>query len=150
MDCIFCKITKGEVESIKIWENEKFIAILDVNPNVKGMTLVFTKDHYDSDAFYLPDEIYSEFMKAAKAVAKILEKGLSIARVSMIMEGMGINHVHIKLYPLHGVIEKFKEIWAKERVYFEKYEGYISTQLGPKADLGKLRELAEEIRKKNI
>ncbi|MCD6444824.1 hypothetical protein J7L70_07495 [Candidatus Bathyarchaeota archaeon] len=71
-------------------------------------------------------------MAAAKKVAKILERGLSVKRVAMVMEGMGINHAHIKLYPLHGLKEKFEETWAKERVFFEKYEGYISTQLGLK------------------
>ncbi|MFH1319778.1 MAG: hypothetical protein ABII90_03885, partial [Bacteroidota bacterium] len=40
-------------------------------------------------------------------------------------------HVHIKLYPLHGLDEKFKEIWAQKRIYFKRYKGYISTQLGP-------------------
>lgn len=149
MDCVFCKIVKGDIESVKIWEDEKFIAILDVNPNMEGMMLVLTREHYDSYAFDMPDTIYSEFMTAAKTVGKVLEKGLGVARVSMIMEGMGINHAHIKLYPLHGIAEKFKEMWAKERVYFEKYEGYLSTQLGPAVDLGKLKELAKKIKEKN-
>ena len=89
-------------------------------------------------------------MTAAKTVAKILEKGLGVARVSMIMEGMGVNHAHSKLYPLCGITEKFKEMWGKERVYFEKYEGYLSTQLGPAVDLGALKELARKIKEKNV
>ncbi len=125
------------------------MAILDVNPNTRGMTLVLTKEHYDSYAFDMPDGIYSEFMAAAKKVAKKLEAGLEVTRVAMVMEGMGINHVHIKLYPLHGVTEKFKEMWAKDTIYFEKYDGYISTQLGPKADLAELEKVAEEIKVKN-
>ena len=64
----------------------------------------------------------------------------------MIMEGMGINHAHIKLYPLHGVKEKFKEIWVKDKVFFDKYEGYISTQTGENVDVNKLKELAKKIR----
>lgn len=148
-NCIFCKITKGEIGSVKIWENDKFVAILDVNPNMKGMTLVLTKEHYDSYAFDMPDAVYSEFMIAAKKVAKMLEKGLNITRISMVMEGMGINHAHIKLYPLHGVTEKFKEMWARDKVYFDSYEGYISTQLGPKADLEELKRIAEEIKRNN-
>ena len=38
-DCIFCKIANGEMPSVKIWEDEKFLAILDINPNTEGMTL---------------------------------------------------------------------------------------------------------------
>ena len=147
MECIFCKIVKGEVKSVKIWEDEKFVAILDVNPNMEGMTLVLTKKHYDSYTFDMPDTIYSKFMIATKTVAKILEKGLDVTRVSMVMEGMGINHADVKLYPLLGVTEKFKETWAKEKVYFKKYEGYISTQLGPQATVEELRKLAEKIKK---
>ncbi len=66
----------------------------------------------------------------------------------MVMEGMGINHAHIKLYPLHGVAEKFKEMSAKKTIFFDKYEGYISTQLGPKAKLSELKKLAERIKNK--
>jgi len=47
-ECIFCEIVEGKRDSAKIWENEEFLAILDVNPNVKGMTLVLTKKHYGS------------------------------------------------------------------------------------------------------
>ena len=145
-DCIFCKIVNGEFDSAKIWEDKDFLAILDVMPNTGGMTLILTKKHYDSYAFDMPEEIYSKFMSASKKVAKILEKGLNVTRVAMVMEGMGINHAHIKVYPLHGVKEKFKEMWAKEKVFFDKYEGYISTQTGEKVDMNKLKKLAEKIK----
>lgn len=147
--CIFCKIVKGELDSVKIWEDEEFLAILDINPNTKGMTVVLTKEHYDSYAFDIPDDVYGRFMLAAKKVSKILEKGLGAKRVALVMEGMGINHAHLKLYPLHGIEEKFKEMWASDKVFFEKYEGYISTQLGPKADIAELKKLAEGIKQKN-
>ncbi len=148
-DCIFCKIAKGEIESAKIWGDKNFVAILDANPNTKGMALLLTKEHYDSYAFDIVDEVYGEFMHAAKMVAGILEKGLGVKRVAMVMEGMGVNHAHLKFYPLHGVQEKFEEMWGKERMYFENYEGYLSTQLGPQADSRELKKLAEEIRRKN-
>jgi diadenosine tetraphosphate (Ap4A) HIT family hydrolase len=148
-DCIFCKIVKGEIESAKIWEDKNFVAILDANPNTKGMSLLLTKEHYDSYAFDMEDDIYREFMRVAKTVSRILEKGLDVKRVAMVMEGMGINHAHLKFYPLHGIQEKFKEMWGKERIYFENYEGYLSTQLGPRADSVELRKLADEIRRKN-
>ncbi|MCL5666171.1 MAG: HIT domain-containing protein [Patescibacteria group bacterium] len=148
-NCIFCKIVNGEIDSAKFWEDEKFLAILDVNPNTKGMALVLTKQHFDSYAFDIPDKEYQEFLLAAKKVAGILEKGLNVQRVAMVMEGLGINHTHIKLYPLYGLDEKFKEMWAKDRVYFDRYEGYISTQLGPQADVEELKNLAKEIKQNN-
>jgi diadenosine tetraphosphate (Ap4A) HIT family hydrolase len=146
-DCIFCKIVRGEFDSAKIWEDDNFIAILDIMPNTKGMTLVLSKKHFDSYAFDMSNKEYSEIMLAAKKVAKILEKALDVKRVAMVMEGLGVNHVHIKLYPIYGLDEKFKEIWAPEKKFFEHYEGYISTQTGPKLELAELKKLAEEIKK---
>jgi len=148
-NCIFCKIVKGEIDSAKVWEDDKFLAILDVNPNTKGMTLVLPKQHYDSYVFDMPNEAYQKLMLASKKVARILEKGLGVKRVAQISEGMGVNHVHIKLYPLYGLEEKFKETWAKDKVFFDKYEGYISTQLGPAVDIVELKKLAENIGKAN-
>ena len=147
-ECIFCNIIKNKIDSAKIWENDEFLAILDIAPNTKGMTLVLTKEHYDSYVFNMPKDKYTRLMQAARHVAKILEKGLNVKRVAMVMEGMGVNHAHIKLYPLHGVGAKFREIWAKEKVFFEKYEGYISTQTGPKVNIKKLKKLAQQIKRK--
>ncbi len=45
-DCVFCKITKKEIDSAIIYEDNEFIAILDGYPNTKGQTLVLTKEHY--------------------------------------------------------------------------------------------------------
>ena len=56
-------------------------------------------------------------MFPSKKVARILEKGLDVARVAIVMKGIRINHAHTKLFPLHGVKEKFKEIWIKEKIF---------------------------------
>ena len=146
--CIFCKIIKGEIPSVAIWEDAQHLAILDVNPNTRGMTLVLTKAHYDSYAFAMPDDAYARFMAAAKTVAGVLERGLGVARVAMVAEGMGVNHAHLKLYPLHGVDAEFKEMWAEGRVWFDRYEGYVSTKMGPAVELEKLRKVGEEVKRK--
>jgi len=145
IECIFCKIVDGQIPCSKIWENKDFIAILDIMPNTKGMTLVITKKHYDSYAFDMPKKVYQNFLLSIKEVAKILEKGLKVKRVAMVMEGLGVNHAHIKLYPLHGLDKKFKEIWAQDKIFFENYEGYISTQTGQKKDIEELNKTAKEI-----
>jgi len=146
MDCIFCKIAKGEIPSHKIYEDKDFLAILDINPNTKGVTLVMTKKHYPSYAFDMPEEIYLNLMKVTKKIANVLDKALNVKRTAMVMEGLGIDHVHIKLYPIHGLKESFEEMWAPEKIFFEKYEGYITTQLGERADDKELEQLANKIR----
>lgn len=144
-NCIFCKIIKGEIPCVKIWEDEKHIAFLDLNPNTEGMTLVITKEHFDSDAIDMPEKEYSELMIATKKVAKVLKKGLDVNRVAIVMEGLGVNHVHIKLYPLYGLSDKFVETWANDKIYFDKYEGYISTQLGPEKSKEDREKTAKKI-----
>ncbi len=146
-NCIFCEIINGKVPSVKIWEDKYHLAILDINPNTEGVTLVLTKKHYDSYAFDMPESAYLAVMSASKKVAKLLDKSLDVKRTALVMEGLGINHIHVKLYPIHGIDEKFKETWAKDRVYFDKYEGYISTQLGPEKGIDELKSIAEKIKK---
>ena len=143
-NCIFCKIVKGEIPSFKIYEDKDFIAILDLFPNTKGIALVLTKEHFDSYATDMEDDIYAKFFLSAKKISKLLDERLNVKRTALVMEGMGINHAHIKLYPLHGLDSSFKEILSKDNVYFEEYQGYITTQLGPKAsdeELTRLRDL---------
>lgn len=145
MNCIFCKIASGEFDSAKLWEDDKFLAIMDLNPNTYGMTLVMPKDHHDSYVVDMPDKAYTEFFLAAKKVAKLLEKGLKVKRVALVMEGMGVNHAHIKLYPLHGLEKQFEEMWANEREYYDVYPGFISTKLGPQKTFEELKDLAKKI-----
>lgn len=145
MDCIFCKIVKGEIPSVKIWEDKNFLAILDLFPNTKGMTVIFPKKHFDSDAIEMDDKVYKKFFLAAKKVAKILKKGLEVGRVAMVMEGMGVNHAHIKLYPLHGIGKNFKPVLAKEKIFLKKYQGYLTTRMGPQAETKELQKIAEQI-----
>ncbi len=147
-NCIFCKIIKGELPSYKIYEDNEFLAILDIKPNMEGVTLVLTKKHYPSYTFDMPNKIYKKLMLVSKKVAKILEKGLKVKRVAMVMEGMGIDHVHIKLYPLHGIKKKFIETWAQKQIFFNKYKGYISTLTGPKAKKEDLEKVIKKIKSK--
>lgn len=146
-NCLFCKIARGEFASAKIWEDEEFVSILDASPNTKGMALVMPKKHYESYVFSMPDDVYQRFLLVTKTVAKKLEKALGVKRVAMVMEGMGVNHSHIKLYPMHGLDDEFKEMQAKDQIFFRKYPGYITTVLGPRVNLEELKKIAEEIKK---
>lgn len=98
-NCIFCKIAKGNISSVKILENENFFAFLDIMPAVDGMTLVVPKKHFDSKIFEMPDKEYTELLLFSKKVANILKKSLNPERVSMVVEGLDVSHVHVKLYP---------------------------------------------------
>lgn len=145
--CIFCKINSGEIPSYKIWENDKFIAILDIFPNCKGQTLLISKQHYDSDLFEIHDkELYKDVILATDEVIQLLKKKLNIQRVGMIIEGMWVNHLHIKLYPMHGVEwERQQNIWW-EKVFFNEYPWYITTEVGEQANFEELANIQKQIK----
>lgn len=111
-NCIFCKIIAWEIPSVKIREDDDFIAILDSFPNRKGMTLLLSKDHYDSDIFTLEDEFLSKYMKATKKVIKLLKKWLNVDRIWTIIEWLEVNHAHIKLYPFYNGMWFQTWVWS--------------------------------------
>jgi histidine triad (HIT) family protein len=144
-DCIFCLIADGKIPSYKVYEDDKFLAFLDIFPNTEGMTLLIPKEHFDSYAFEMPDEILSDFVLTAKKLGNLLDKKLGVQRTALVMEGMGVNHAHIKLYPLHGLGPDFQPIVPDENKYYDKYQGYLTTLLGPKADDKDLSEVQKII-----
>jgi len=103
-DCIFCKIVKGEIPSIKIFEDEKHLAFLDVNPINVGHTLLIPKTHTDY-IFDLNDDEYCKLMLNAKKIAKILKTKLNTKRVGIVVEGFAVSHAHVHLIPINNIGE---------------------------------------------
>lgn len=148
-DCVFCKVVKGELPCHKIWEDEKHLAFLSISPNTEGFTVVISKKHHPSYAFDLPDNVLADLTMAAKKVGKLLDSKLKdVGRTGMIFEGFGIDHVHAKLFPMHGTgnMKKWKPIHSNMNKYFEKYEAYISSHDFKREDDEKLAKLAKKIR----
>ena len=127
---IFSKIAAGEIPSYKCAENEKFYAFLDINPLVKGHTLVIPRREVDY-IFDMDDEEIGEFMQFAKQVAVALKKAFPCEKVGMEVIGLEVRHAHIHLIPMQSEKdmnmanpklklseEEFKEIAAKIRAAF--------------------------------
>ncbi len=150
--CVFCEIVKGNIEGAEVfWEDENFIAFLSSWPNAEGFTIVMPKKHYGSDVLAMPNDILKRFIIAAKEVSNIILKHFKdVGRVGLIMEGTGIDHAHIKLLPMHGTSHMKKGIWrqylSSRSDYFEKYEGYLISTDGPKADPKELKDLAKKLK----
>jgi diadenosine tetraphosphate (Ap4A) HIT family hydrolase len=149
-DCIFCKIAKGKAPAYKIWEDEKHMAFLSIFPNTPGFTVVITKSHFPSYAFENDDEVLAGITLATKKVAKLLDATFEdVGRSGMFFEGFGVDHLHSKLFPMHG-IGKNKE-WepiesgSKMDTYFDKYPGYLSSNNSKRADDSELSEIADKI-----
>lgn len=99
-DCIFCKIVKGEIPSEKIMEDENHVAFLSITPVYDGLTVIATKKHYDSYIYKsMTDEEISLLYVFAKKVALRLDEKLGSERCMQVLEGMEVNHAHVKLFP---------------------------------------------------
>jgi diadenosine tetraphosphate (Ap4A) HIT family hydrolase len=149
MDCIFCKIIAGEAPSHTVWEDTDYLAFLSIFPNTGGTTVVIPKKHYSSYPFDLPDEVLTGLMLATKKVAKLLDAKLDdVGRTAMVFEGFGVDHVHAKLFPMHGTknMKEWRPIESKVDKYFDKYEGYISSHDYKRADDAALEILAKKIK----
>lgn len=152
--CIFCEIASGNIKTPGIfWEDGEFMAFLSIDPNTEGFSCVIPKKHFGADVLKMPDDMLQKLIIAAKKVSAILEKHFDdVGRVGLLMEGMGVNHAHIKLFPMHGTEYlkngEWKQTLSGKNFWFDKYEGWICSGSGPMANPEKLKKLAEEIKRK--
>lgn len=103
MDCIFCKIIRGEITSEKVYEDENFFAILDINPVSKGHVLVLPKKHY-TNLFDMDEEILSKTLNVLKLIGNGIKKALNLDGINLIQNngkdaGQIIFHSHFHLIP---------------------------------------------------
>ena len=102
MASIFSKIISGEIPSFKIYEDDNFLAFLDINPNALGHTLCITKKEIDQ-IFDLDDETLSELIIFSKKVANAIKKAVVCERVGMSVIGLDVPHVHVHLIPINNM-----------------------------------------------
>jgi histidine triad (HIT) family protein len=146
--CIFCQICNEEVPSHKIWEDDKYLAFLSIYPNTEGITVVVPKGHLTSYLFDQVDSDIMGIMMAAKLVSRILvEKLNDVARVGIVFEGYGVDHLHAKLFPLHGTKGEWKAIRSNINAKYALYPGYISTHDVERESDETLSMLAERLKK---
>ena len=98
---IFAKIAAGEIPSYKCAENDKFYAFLDINPLVKGHTLVIPRREVDY-IFDLTDEELAEMTVFAKQVAAAIKRAFPCIKVGMAVLGLEVPHAHIHLIPMNS------------------------------------------------
>lgn len=126
MASIFTKIIQGEIPSYKIAEDENYYAFLDINPLVKGHTLVIPKKEVDY-LFDLDDETLKGLSAFSKRVAKAIDKTIECKRVGVVVLGLEVPHAHIHLIPLQSEADA---CFSKPKMKFSEDE---------------LKEIAEKI-----
>lgn len=98
---IFSKIAAGEIPSYKCAESEQFYAFLDINPLVKGHTLVIPRREVDY-IFDMEDEEIAEYQVFAKKVAVAIKRAFPCIKVGEAALGLEVPHAHIHLIPMQS------------------------------------------------
>jgi len=100
MATLFSKIAAGDIPSYKCAEDDKFYAFLDINPVVKGHTLVVPRKEIDY-IFDMDDKDLADFEVFAKKVARAIRAAFPCKKVAEVVLGLEVNHAHIHLIPIN-------------------------------------------------
>lgn len=101
MATIFSRIVAGEIPCYKVAEDDKFFAFLDINPLVKGHTLVIPKQEVDY-LFDLSDADLAAMQVFAKHVAAGIKRAFPCIKVGQAVLGLEVPHAHIHLIPMQS------------------------------------------------
>ena len=105
-DCIFCKILAEEIPSHKVYEDENFVGILDINPMGPGHTQIIPKKHYRW-VWDVPN--VGEMFEVARKIAKAQQKAFGADLIRSQVYGEEVPHAHIWVWPeAGGDTEDFK------------------------------------------
>ncbi len=101
--CLFCKIVAGEIPAYKIYENNDWLAFLDINPVNLGHTLLLPKAHY-RNLFDLPNNLLIKLGPITQKLAIAVRDGVKSDGLNVVMNnepsaGQLIFHTHIHLIP---------------------------------------------------
>ncbi len=95
-NCIFCKIVAGEIPCHKVYEDDNFMAFLDIRPLNPGHTLVIPKKHYRW-VWDVPH--IGQYYEVAGKIALAIKKAFAIEQVVSLVAGEEVPHAHIWLVP---------------------------------------------------
>ena len=103
MDCIFCEIAEKSSEAEIVFENEKFVAFLDINPVNYGHTLVIPKTHYDNFLTIAAEDLIA-MTKLTQYLAGVVKRSLKADGFNIISNngysaGQSVFHFHYHIIP---------------------------------------------------
>ena len=101
MDCLFCKIIEGSIPSEKIYEDDKIMVFLDINPTTNGDSLIIPKQHY-KDFLTVPNDLLIHMYDVIKKLYPIYQTKLNCDGLTISHNtdfGQEIKHFHIHFIP---------------------------------------------------
>jgi len=102
-DCIFCKIVAGQIPAAKVYEDDRFLAFMDINPQSRGHCLLIPKEHHQT-LVEMPDELLQGLIALSKRLGRAAMQGLKADGLSVIQANgkaacQIIPHYHMHLIP---------------------------------------------------
>ncbi len=98
-NCIFCKIVRGEIPATKIYEDDNFLAFLDIHPQSPGHAQVIPKTHYRW-VWDVPN--VGEYFELVRKIAKVQQKAFGTEWILSRIIGDEVPHAHIWVFPENG------------------------------------------------
>ncbi len=97
-DCVFCKIAAGEILATKVYEDESVLAFEDLSPMMPVHTLIIPKDHYDSIADGVPEDVLGHVFATVGEVARL--KGVDEGGFRVVVNTgddacQSVHHLHV-------------------------------------------------------
>lgn len=122
MDCIFCKIVKGELPSYKVYEDDLFLGFLDIFPLSKGNTLLIPKKHYRwvND---VPE--FGEYWEAARRISNRIQEKLGATSISYLTFGEEVFHAHIRIIPRYSTDDMYLTLKKPEHYSQKEMEELV-------------------------
>jgi len=101
--CIFCKLISGEMEAKTVFQDDKTIAMLDINPALKGHTLFLLKEHYPIMP-YIPADEFKHYFGLIPGLCQAVKEGMVTTGVNVFIANGGVAgqqspHFLIHLFP---------------------------------------------------
>jgi len=103
--CVFCQIIKGEIPADKIYEDDRVLVFLDINPVNPGHTLVISKKHY-SNIEEASEEDLTAIILTVKKIGRLLKDKFGVAGYNVTsnndpVAGQNVPHIHFHIIPRH-------------------------------------------------
>lgn len=110
--CVFCEIVKGNIPSCKVYEDDKYLAILDISQTTKGHTLVIPKKH-SANIAEMSEEDAKELMGVAHKITKKIVNNLHASGFNLLVNtnevaGQTVLHTHMHIIPRYGLEDTIK------------------------------------------
>ncbi len=130
-NCLFCKIAAGQIPVRIVDQDDRHMAFLTIYPNTPGCTVVIPRAHLPSYFANCDRSAMDSLVEFAQGVARLLDDAFpDVGRTALVFEGYGVDHLHAKLFPMHGTPKPngpWREIKSSINRWIDRYEGYISS-----------------------